>query len=366
MSVLYVFNPEHDLALANGSPYFDAPLSAKQFAADCRTLLQWVLGTDRDIYCSCEMLRDIDIATIEAVVPWGWDKAVVNSLLKAGAPPSLLPSDSVLDRIRHLSNRKVAIDALNYLKHNLNLDIPLPRMLATVDEAVALMEEYGSVVYKMPWSGSGKGIRICRNGLTDNDIKWLANVIDKQQAVIGERYNTVVADFAMEFYAHGSVKFCGYSLFETHGGSYKSSMLMSDSVIEKHLEQWLSTGQLRQCRKCITEYMSELIGSSYNGYFGVDMYVYIDADGYKLNPMVEINMRMTMGHVAHALRQRLMATDSQKMYVHYDATVGNILHHHLRMQQQHKPVRNSEGKILSGYLSVTQPTQLSHYNIYVL
>lgn len=366
MSVLYVFNPEHDLALANGSPYFDAPLSAKQFATDCRMLLKWALGTDNDIYCSSEMLRTSDISSTKAVVSWGWDKTVVNSLLKAGVAPSLLPSDHSLDIIHHLSNRKVAIDALDYLKHNLNLDIPLPRMLATVDEAVALMEEYGSVVYKMPWSGSGKGIRICRGSLTDNDIRWLANVIDKQKAVMGERYNTVVADFAMEFHADGDVDCCGYSLFQTSGGSYKSSMLMSDHAIVSYLSQWLSTKQLRQCHDNVTAYMRQLIGSSYKGYFGVDMYVYKDADGYKLNPMVEINMRMTMGHVAHALRQRLMANDSQKMYVHYNTTAGNALLHHCNMQQQYSLVRDSEGKILKGYLSLTPPTERSHYNIYVL
>jgi hypothetical protein len=184
-------------------------------------------------------------------------------------------------------------------------------MLTTVDEAKALMDEYGSVVYKMPWSGSGKGIRICKNGLTDNDVRWLANVIEKQSAVVGERYNTVAVDFAMEFYMDDSVRFEGYSLFEVNGGCYKNSMLMSDDAIENYLKQWVTIDELRLCRDNIAAYMSQLLGDSYRGCFGVDMYVYADGNGYKLNPMVEINMRMTMGYVANAVRRKLLATDMQ-------------------------------------------------------
>ena len=366
MAVLYVFNPEHDLALANGSPYFNAPLAAKQFAMDCRMLSSMVFGTNKDIYCSADMLKTVDISVVEAVEPWGWDKAVANSLLKAGVDTKLLPDNSRLDKIRYLSNRKVAIDALEYIKRKQQLDIPLPRMLTTVDEAKALMDEYGSMVYKMPWSGSGKGIRICKNGLTDNDVRWLANVIDKQSAVIGEKYNTVVVDFAMEFYVDDGLRFEGYSLFEVNGGCYKSSILMSDDAIENYLKQWVTIDELRLCRDNIAAYMSQLLGDSYRGCFGVDMYVYADIDGYKLNPMVEINMRMTMGYVANAVRRKLMATDRQKMYVGYDAHAGNILMHHREMQKKYPLVRTSEGKMLSGYMSLTSPTEHSNYNIYVV
>ena len=366
MAVFYVFTPEHDLALANDSPYFNAPLAAKQFAMDCRMLTSMVFGNNRDIYCSADMLKAVDMSVVEAVEPWGWDKAVANSLLKAGVDTKLLPDNSRLDRIRHLSNRNVAITALDYMKCKQPLDIPLPRMLATVDEAVALMDEYGSVVYKMPWSGSGKGIRICKNGLTDNDVRWLANVIDKQSAVVGERYDTVAVDFAMEFYVDDGLRFEGYSLFEVNGGCYKSSILMSDDAIENYLKQWVTIDELRLCRDNIAAYMSQLLGDSYRGCFGVDMYVYADGNGYKLNPMVEINMRMTMGYVANAVRRKLMATDRQKMYVGYDAHAGNILMHHREMQKKYPLVRTSEGKMLSGYMSLTSPTEHSNYNIYVV
>ena len=112
--------------------------------------------------------------------------------------------------------------------------------------------------------------------------------------------------------------------------------------------------------------MSQLLGNDYKGCFGVDMYVYADGNGYKLNPMVEINMRMTMGYVANAVRRKLLATDMQKMYVQYDSTAGNILLHHKEMLKKYPLMSTSEGKILSGYMSLTPPTEQSNYNIYVL
>ncbi len=42
------------------------------------------------------------------------------------------------------------------------------------------------------------------------------------------------------------------------------------------------------------------------GYFGVDAFVFRDARGHlKFKPLVELNPRVTMGHVALALEQRL-------------------------------------------------------------
>ena len=41
MSRLYLFNPDHDLALANGSKTYEAPASARQFASDLACLPLW-------------------------------------------------------------------------------------------------------------------------------------------------------------------------------------------------------------------------------------------------------------------------------------------------------------------------------------
>ena len=371
MSVLYIFNPEHDLALANGSPFFNAPLSAMQFAADCYGVLSWLFDDNHDvegnISCCCSMLKNSDLSAmpITSVVPWGWDAALCYALQKAGVDNDVIPTATQISDIRMLSNRQTAIDALAYLAQRHSLDISVPKATDCTDDAVAEAKRYASVVYKMPWSGSGKGIRICRNDLTDNDIKWLQNVIDKQGAVVCERYHNVICNFAMEFMADDGIEFVGYSLFDVGGVGYKSSHLMSDRAIEHHLSQWIDISTLQLYKSDIMEYMSVLLRGRYKGYFGVDMYVYFEEGRYKLNPMVEINLRMTMGLVANILRKKMLCTDNQKLTVHYDGRRGAASDHHRYMQETYPLRYNDQGKIQSGYISLTQPTEHSHYNIYI-
>ena len=371
MSVLYIFNPEHDLALANGSPFFNAPLSAMQFAADCYGVLSWLFDDNHDvegnISCCCSMLKNSDFSamSITSVVSWGWDPALCYVLQKAGVDNNVIPTAAQISDIRILSNRQTAIDALAYLVTRHGLDISVPKAADCINDAVAEIKHNDSVVYKMPWSGSGKGIRICRNDLTVNDIKWLQNVIDKQGTVVCERYHNVVCNFAMEFIADDGVEFVGYSLFDVGGVGYKSSRLMSDTAIENYLSRWIDITTMHMYRVDIMEYMSAMLKRRYKGYFGVDMYIYIEEGRYKLNPMVEINLRMTMGLVANILRKRLLCTDNQKLMVYYDGRRGAVSGHHRYMQETYPLRYNDQGKIQSGYLSLTQPTEHSHYNIYI-
>ena len=49
-----------------------------------------------------------------------------------------------------------------------------------------------------------------------------------------------------------------------------------------------------------------LVKQNFTGYFGVDTLVFADTDGeLKVKPLVELNPRMTMGHVALNLKKRL-------------------------------------------------------------
>ena len=97
---LYIFNPEHDLALANNDPNFNPPLSALQLAADLDHIPLWYSQSDSSVLCRtyCDngwlksmkalfpQLSDIDfIQTFQPeltseIHPWGWDKAIVKHI----------------------------------------------------------------------------------------------------------------------------------------------------------------------------------------------------------------------------------------------------------------------------------------------
>ena len=75
-----IFNPEHDLCMANGDANFVPPFSALEFGRDCAGLTSY-----------------IHKAGDGEIVPWGWDAVLKQRLVKQGVPVSSLPSDEALD-----------------------------------------------------------------------------------------------------------------------------------------------------------------------------------------------------------------------------------------------------------------------------
>ena len=199
-----IFNPEHDLCLANGDPNFVPPFSALEFAEDCAGLTRWI-------------------------------------------DEELLPSDAELETIRELSRRGVASEAESYVRKILTeaeLEFVRPEgevvELSDVEEVINAVGRFGDAVLKAPLSGSGKGLRWARaDELTASDLGWCRNVISKQGSVTVERRHKVVQDFAMLFRvnADGTVLFEGLSMFFNDNGIYKGNVLASDDYI---LKKWSS------------------------------------------------------------------------------------------------------------------------------
>ena len=88
MNRVAVFNPEHDMALANGNRYFIAPRNIREMACDLAPLLDVIDG--------------------DGVLVWGWDVAVKQHLLRLGVAEELLPTDTALGTLRRCSERQSA------------------------------------------------------------------------------------------------------------------------------------------------------------------------------------------------------------------------------------------------------------------
>lgn len=307
----YIFNPEHDLCLANGSPTFVPPESALKFGHDCRDIMENVLGQSGDG---------------EAIVPWGWDNVLKYNLLKAGTPEELLPSDEALEQIRSLSHRRTAIKAGKYIRERLKntglagfLVKDTPEEIDRPDMINDFLAKHPSAVFKAPWSGSGKGLRWVRsNEFSHSDRGWCRNIIAKQGSVIAEQREDVVCDFAMLFQSTATgIIFEGYSLFDTDNGAYRSNILASDRYILAHLSRFIPENVLTAVRRQLTTFLKDNFSGRYEGYLGVDMFI-CRAKGltgglhrcYLLNPCVEINVRMTMGLLARKYYDRHMQQET--------------------------------------------------------
>lgn len=122
-----------------------------------------------------------------------------------------------------------------------------------------------------------------------------------------EKAFDVITDFAMLFHGTGNqdFQFTGFSLFQTNNRAYRANMIQSDDATLSLLDSYVGQEKiLNTCRK-LKMFLNNSIAPYYLGPVGVDMFIYRNHDGsYALNPCVEINLRHTMGMVAHNLMEK--------------------------------------------------------------
>ena len=115
--MLCIFNPEHDLCLANGNRHFMPPSSALLFAREGASIMQVVYPEAVAVpslqagqaYAALADGTGWQCAGNPAIVPWGWNITLKTQLLKAGIPAEAMPDDSRLDLWRQLQHRSTLL-----------------------------------------------------------------------------------------------------------------------------------------------------------------------------------------------------------------------------------------------------------------
>lgn len=147
------------------------------------------------------------------------------------------------------------------------------------------------MVLKAPWSGAGRGLRWISCTPTPHDIAWAAKIIREQGCVIAQPRYDVDDDFALLYRIEGgTLRFVGYSLFQTTKGVYRGNILLPDNDIRRR------TGIPLQLQESIESWIEENLVGHYEGPLGVDLFRTVEGDIH----IAELNLRHTMGHVAHA------------------------------------------------------------------
>lgn len=386
MRRLMVFNPEHDLALANGDKHFIAPANIRQMAHDLAPLLELI---------DCDHL-----------VVWGWDSAVKSQLLRLGVAEAGLPTESALKALRTCSARQCAHHLLRAFRaEHPNAPYIGESILAHhTDEIVAYTEQHGHILLKDPLSSSGKGLRHvkihqkshqephptpplkggnsdlaerqvlpCREDLGGSISSWANALIRRHGYLTAEPYYNKVQDFAMEFYIRDrQCHFIGYSLFTTNShGRYEGNILMTDEKIEAHLSQYVPQASLHEVRDWFISHYEHIIPAEWDTtlhplHFGIDMMVISLGQEFKLHPCVEINLRMNMGIIAHEVRRRLLAPGTEgSFHVTSFSTEEAAQSFHREQTTQH-PATYSKGLIISGYHPLTPILPYTRHHAYVL
>ena len=302
---IYIFNPEHDLCIANGDENFVPPRSAVGFAKE-----------NIDLY---EHLRRPNKQRRQ-IIPWGWNPSLKKRLINEGVDPAILPSEEELQFIRTQSRREFALDVHSRMSNGDSQVIgPDYRIVATsVCEIEAFISSNGSAVLKSPLSGSGKGIRFVREGLSESDKGWCRKTIEKQGSVIVERRFEIIKECAMLFESHHEgIDFIGYSLFESRNGAYSRNILASNEDIEDIIAGYISRDTLIAVREDLTDILAHALVGHYEGCLGVDQMI-CQAASPIFVPLSEINLRMTMGLIARNQYDYFQLAESQIQQVVID------------------------------------------------
>lgn len=395
---LYLFNPDADLAMADNTEHYILPAAIRRMACDLALLPAWyaepgsavVLPADSDAgqFQSVLDMWGVQVQAITAgrvadwqevrPVPWGWNLSVRRTWLQWGCPESLLPSYGVLQQYRKEASREVAarrlaglfglpcctgqFDCLTTLS-----DCRTYVQAACTSGGIAGKGDDATLpgcVLKAPWSGSGKGLKWCREGFTDSVRGWCERVLHEQACVVASPIYNKVKDFALEFRSDGSgkVDFSGYSSFSTNAaGAYLGNDLLAPASFERQIAEYVPLPALLEVRRRLEQLLSEYSRAGYRGDLGVDMMVCRTSSGYILHPAVEVNLRTNMGIVALSLQQRLLAPGcSGHFRVEHFPSVEALQRQH-RTDEEAFPLCVRSGKVCSGYLSLAPVTSQGRY-----
>ncbi|MBQ7180525.1 MAG: hypothetical protein IJR87_04450 [Bacteroidaceae bacterium] len=300
---VHIFNPENDLALADGKPGYTAPASARQMRHDLYWLPKWWADEGDVVWNGQESLS---LQPGDEIRPWGWSPALIHELRQAGVADDFLPTDEEMDRLRQLSHRQTAVEALHQLAEDgvaEGFRCGESRLCTSVEEAMAAPRS----LLKAPWSSSGKGLMMSDAAGAEG---WCRRTLRQQGSIVAEQPLTKLADFALLFQldGRGGVEYRGLSLFHTNAqGAYTGNWLAPEGEKLQWLMQYVPPQPLMEIRRWWEQYLAHF---DYRGPLGVDMMLAQEG----ICPCIEINWRMTMGHVAQLLTEQ---GRTGKLLVHY-------------------------------------------------
>ena len=313
---LYVFNPENDMALADGHPGYTPPVQIQQMRRELWWLPQW-WAEDEDIVWNGE--ERLNLSDDTRILPWGWSPALCHQLKQAGVQESLLPSQKELELLRQLSHRQTAVSLLQELRSELPLDGHFAGnsvLCRSIKEAEETANAYGEALLKSPWSSSGRGLM-----KTDNPQwkAWASRILKAQGSVVVEQFLHKVSDFALEFWldGKGGVEYQGLSLFYTNErGAYLGNWVAPEEQKLAWLAQYIPLQYLQEIRTWWTARLSRF---DYAGPVGIDMMLAQEG----ICPCIEVNWRWTMGLVSCLVAEqgRYGRMVVEYIYGHYSAEV---------------------------------------------
>lgn len=314
--MIHLYNPSTDLALANGKKTYTPPknvylferkniLLPSLYARETDAVLvpyDDLLNSLNELPFYNEGIRYLTLSELiernDAIMPWGWNPALRQMLLRKGWSPDKMPSEDILNNWRDLAHRRSTIIVNELIGMEKDR---LPREYSSLEEAVGFVKRHSRAMLKLPWSSSGRGVLpVCVDNLSAAR-KRIEDAIRSQGSIMIETLANKMLDFATEWESDGMiVRFKGFSLFRTDNqGRYVGNVIASQAELLNRMTNYTSLNALLSLPERLRPALEYLLVSNtkhpYEGPFGVDALI---DNNREIWPCIEINLRRTMGHVA--------------------------------------------------------------------
>ncbi len=288
---------------------------------------------------------------IGSLKPWAWTPKAFELMrphLKAQTRAEIVLGDRQVLSWRELHHKGFHREIERDLCERLGEDPPEFKILkeSDVDHDLFANECFAGVealVLKSPYGASGDGLRFWRQG-EPLPGGWMRKVISSQGQLLVEPSQVRRADFSiLGQVRQGCLRWFGRSRqMISAGGKYSGAWLGDDfEGLNEQERRFLLGGtpsrlerQMELLKKSLRQFF---LRYNFEGYFGVDTYLSIDASGLKLRPICELNPRMTFGHVALALK-RLCYKGSVGVMLCYPK--ASISWAELELSREHPPFKS--------------------------
>ncbi|MDR1121159.1 MAG: hypothetical protein LBM08_09605 [Dysgonamonadaceae bacterium] len=396
--MLHFFNPGHEMAVLNSSPYYTPPVRQVKMRYDLAYLPAWYASENDFIWVEKDLPTDFlrCLEGEERSMPKAVSKQHIETYLSQlshtklalwGVSPSAVRFFEQIDQqyrlhlalpvwhedYRKLCSRRTAKQCLEFLiakMPQIRREI-VPQYVSNIEDVENILKKNpGQYLVKSPFSSSGRGLLWLSGEEIDRPSRQLLSGMLKRQGNVSiEKALQKKEDFSLQFHANGDGKitFVGYSLFKTDvKGNYLSSLIASQQSIQEHIIQYISASSIETAKQFIMQYLTIHFAPVYVGHIGVDLMIYEENGTCVLHPCVEINARTTMGYLALRLQKRFFGEDGHAHFqIAYAATPGEILRRHQELQSRN-PLVFANGKIRSGYLSLCPVDECTQYLSFVL
>jgi hypothetical protein len=254
---------------------------------------------------------------LHSVEPWAWTPG--SHELLAPLESSLRHVSSAWDHSHTRLFRKswgakmsaewFAVPGPEWMSGSDCVGIEVGRQNSLVDALTEIRSRgFQTAVFKPDLSASGKGMHRIETDSTNEKS------FEKDIEAVVEPWLDRLVDLSFLWHCErdGQFDFLGWTRAEvSKGGRYQATVLGNPFVdCDADVRQFLLENKHQRLKETATwlesHLLPELTKSGFRGNFGVDAFVYRDAEsGLKMRPFVELNPRMTMGHVAIALKKRI-------------------------------------------------------------